>query len=98
MKKFVQFFTSRTFKYLVVFVVFVVAMFTGSVHNIQTRIKNILTIRELKQEIEYYKTKSKENQERLQQLKSDKEDLEKFARERYRMHAPDEDVYVVDYE
>ena len=36
--------------------------------------------------------------QRLQELKSDKEDLEKFARERYRMHAPNEDVYVVEYE
>ncbi len=98
MKKLIHFFTSKTFKYLVVLILFVVAMFTGSMHNIQTRIKNIITIRELKKEIEYYRAKSKENQERLQQLKSDKEDLEKFARERYRMHAPDEDVYVVDYE
>ena len=64
----------------------------------QTRIKNAITIRELKQEIEYYKDKSEKSKQRLQELKSDKEDLEKFARERYRMHAPDEDVYVVEYE
>lgn len=81
-----------------VFVVFIVAMFTSNVHNIQTRIQNTITIRELKQEIEFYRAKSQQNQERLQQLKSDKEDLEKFARERYRMHAPNEDVYVIEYE
>ena len=81
-----------------VFVVFIVAMFTSNVHNIQTRIQNTITIRELKQEIELYRSKSRQNQERLQQLKSDKEDLEKFARERYRMHAPNEDVYVIEYE
>lgn len=73
-------------------------MFTSNVHNIQTRIQNTITIRELKQEIEFYRAKSQQNQERLQQLKSDKEDLEKFARERYRMHAPNEDVYVIEYE
>jgi cell division protein FtsB len=73
-------------------------MFTSSEHNLQTRIKNAITIRELKQEIEYYKDKSEKSKQRLQELKSDKEDLEKFARERYRMHAPNEDVYVVEYE
>lgn len=73
-------------------------MFTSSEHNIQTRIKNAITIRELKQEIDYYKGKSEESKQRLKELESDKDDLEKFARERYRMHAPNEDVYVVEYE
>lgn len=73
-------------------------MFTSSEHNIQTRIKNAITIRELKQEIDYYKDKSEKSKQRLKELESDKEDLEKFARERYHMHAPNEDVYVVEYE
>ena len=98
MRKLLRFLKSKTFKYLLVFVVFIVAMFTSNVHNIQTRIQNTITIRELKQEIELYRAKSRQNQERLQQLKSDKEDLENFARERYRMHAPNEDVYVIEYE
>ena len=97
MKKTLQILRSN-FKYLLVIFVFVVAMFTSSEHNLQTRIKNAITIRELKQEIEYYKDKSEKSKQRLQELKSDKEDLEKFARERYRMHAPNEDVYVVEYE
>ena len=75
-----------------------IAMFTTSEHNIQMRLKNKETIRELKQEINHYKTRTEESKQRLQELSSDKEDLEKFARERYRMHAPDEDVYVVEYE
>jgi cell division protein FtsB len=98
MKKVLLFFRSNTFKCLLVVIVFLVAMFTSSEHNLQTRIKNAITIRELKQEIEYYKDKSEKSKQRLQELKSDKEDLEKFARERYRMHAPNEDVYVVEYE
>ncbi|MBO7159995.1 MAG: septum formation initiator family protein [Paludibacteraceae bacterium] len=98
MKKVIQFFRSNTFKYLLVVIVFLVAMFTSSEHNIQTRIKNAITIRELKQEIDYYKEKSEKSKQRLQELESDRDDLEKFARERYRMHAPDEDVYVVEYE
>lgn len=98
MKKAFQFLRSNTFKYLLVIVLFLVAMFTSSEHNIQMRIKNAITIKELKQEIDYYKKKSAESQKRLQELESDKDDLEKFARERYRMHATNEDVYVVEYE
>lgn len=93
-----QFLRSGKIKYLIVILIFVVAMFTSREHNIQMRIQNAITIRELKQEIEYYKAKTRQNQRRLQELQSDKEDLEKFARERYRMHAPNEDVYVIDYE
>ncbi len=96
MKKLIRFFKSKAFKYLLVFVLFLIAMFTSNVHNLQTRIQNTITIRELKQEIEHYKAKSEQNKQRLQQLKSDKDDLERFARERYRMHAPNEDVYVVE--
>lgn len=100
MKKIFKFLSSniKILKYLLVAVVFLVAMFASREHNLQTRIKNTITIKELKKEIDYYQTKSKQNQERLQELKSDTNDLEKFARERYRMHAPNEDVYVVDYE
>lgn len=98
MKKAIQFFKSNTFKYLVVILVFLVAMFTSREHNLQMRIQNAITIRELKEEIEFYKAKTEQNMQRLQELQSDKDDLEKFARERYRMHAPNEDVYVVDYE
>lgn len=78
--------------------VFLVAMFTSREHNLQMRIQNAITIRELEEEIEFYKAKTEQNMQRLQELQSDKDDLEKFARERYRMHAPNEDVYVVDYE
>ncbi len=98
MKKVIAFITSETFKYLVVIILFLLAMFLSSEHNIQTRIKNAITIRELQQEIDYYKGKSEKSVQRMQELESDKEDLEKFARERYRMHSPDEDVYVIEYE
>jgi cell division protein FtsB len=97
MKKTLQILRAN-FKYLLVIFVFVVAMFTGNQHNVKMRIKNAITIRELKKEIEYYRAKTEQNKQRLQELESDRDDLEKFARERYRMHAPNEDVYVIDYE
>ena len=58
--------------------------------------ENARTIKRLEKELAFYKNKSAENKKRLEQLKADKEQIEKFARERYRMHAPNEDVFVVE--
>ena len=58
--------------------------------------ENSRTIKKLEEELSFYKKKSEENKKRIEQLKADKEQIEKFARERYRMHALDEDVFVVD--
>lgn len=85
-----------TNKYLIVFVIFIIAMTTTEDHNAFQRMENARTIKKLQEELEFYKNKSNENIKRLEQLKADKCQIEKFARERYRMHAPDEDVFVVE--
>lgn len=85
-----------TNKYLIVFVVFVIAITTTEEHNAFQRMENSRTIKKLEEELSFYKKKSEENKKRIEQLKADKEQIEKFARERYRMHALDEDVFVVD--
>ncbi len=51
-------------------------------------------INNLKEERKFYIEKIVEDSTKLEQLKS-KEMIEKFARERYFMKAPDEDVYVI---
>jgi cell division protein FtsB len=85
-----------TNKYLIVVVVFVIAMTTTEEHNAFQAMENARTIKRLEKELAFYKNKSAENKKRLEQLKADKEQIEKFARERYRMHAPNEDVFVVE--
>ncbi len=85
-----------TNKYLIVVVVFVIAMTTTEEHNAFQTMENARTIKRLEKELAFYKNKSAENKKRLEQLKADKEQIEKFARERYRMHAPNEDVFVVE--
>ena len=96
MKKVFSILKILTNKYLIVFVVFVVAITTTEEHNAFQRIENARTIKKLEKELAFYKNKSLQNKKRLEQLKADKEQIEKFARERYRMHAPDEDVFVVE--
>jgi cell division protein FtsB len=96
MKKVFSILKILTNKYLIVFVVFVVAITTTEEHNAFQRIENARTIKKLEKELAFYKNKSQQNKKRLQQLKADKEQIEKFARERYRMHAPNEDIFIVE--
>jgi cell division protein FtsB len=85
-----------TNKFLIVTVVFLVAIFTTEEHNVVIRYENTRTIKQLEKELAFYKNKSAENKKRLEQLRADKAQIEKFAREKYRMHAPNEDVFIVE--
>lgn len=96
MKKVFSILKILTNKYLIVFVIFVVAITTTEEHNAFQRIENARSIKKLEKELAFYRNKSAQNKKRLEQLKADKEQIEKFARERYRMHAPNEDVFIVE--
>ena len=85
-------------KYFIAFVIFLVAMLLSENHNLRDHMKYEQTITELEEEIDHYRNKTQENKARLQELQSDKENLEKFARERYYMRNADEDLYKVEYE
>ena len=47
-------------------------------------------------EIEQYRKDLEEMEKRINMLKTDKDTLEKFAREQYYFTAPGEDVYVIE--
>ena len=49
----------------------------------------------LKQDREYYKKKIEEDRRKLNELKTDNDNLEKFAREQYRMKKKNEDLFIV---
>ncbi len=80
-------------KYGVVTVLFLVWMVFLDDHNIMTRYKLDLTVRQLEQEVV-------DNYDRLEQAKIDKvemeQNIEKYAREKYYMHKPNEDVLIID--
>jgi len=44
---------------------------------------------------EYFINKIEEDKRKLKELKTDDENLEKFAREQYRMKKADEDLYII---
>ena len=43
----------------------------------------------------YYKEEIKKTEEKLDELNSNVDSLEKFAREQYLFHKPDEDLYII---
>ena len=55
-------------------------------------------IRQLKGDIEHYQHVIDESNRRLNELRSNSENLEKFAREQYLMKKPNEDIYIIEVE
>ena len=68
---------------VLVFVVVMLFLFSDS--NIKKRIDSDKEIRSLKKQIDFYRKKTEENKVKLYELRSNKENLEKFARENYFM-------------
>jgi cell division protein FtsB len=82
-------------KYVLTIVVFVVWVFLLDSNNLISRYKDLVKLHKLKADKEYYTKKIEEDKQKLHELKTDDQNLEKFAREQYRMKKPDEDLYIV---
>ena len=78
---------------VLVFVVVMLFLFSDS--NIKKRIDSDKEIRSLKKQIDFYRKKTEENKVKLYELRSNKENLEKFARENYFMKKENEDVFII---
>lgn len=64
-------------------------------NNLLDRFSEMKKLRALEDEKAYYSKKIKDDQRRMNELESNKEDLEKFAREEYLMKKENEDIFVV---
>lgn len=82
-------------KYAVTIIGFVLLVCVIDPHNMIKRIEHRRQIRELKKEIEHYTDILNQSERGLQVLANDSNNLERIARERYGMHLPDEDVYII---
>lgn len=56
------------------------------------------TLREQNAQIEFYEREISSTENKINYLKSEKDSLEKFAREEYHYHEDGEDVYLVEYQ
>jgi cell division protein DivIC len=82
-------------KYVLTIIIFLIWLLLLDSNNLISRFKEIRALQKLRTEREYYQKKIETDRRKLQELKTDDESLEKFAREQYRMKRPDEDLYII---
>jgi cell division protein DivIC len=82
-------------KYVLVISVFTIWMLFFDQNNMVDRIKMASQIRQLEADREYYQEAIEKDSIRLHELTTDKENLEKYAREQFLMKKKNEDVFVV---
>ena len=81
--------------YVITSLVFVVWMLLLDSNNLIARFQLSSKLNSLENEKEYYEEKIKEVEKDRDELFGDHESLEKFAREKYLMKKPTEDIYIV---
>ena len=72
-------------------------MFLDS-HNLVDRFLSIRRLNRMEEEKEYYLKRIEKDSARMNELKTDRENLEKFAREQYLMKKEDEDIFIIEFE
>jgi cell division protein FtsB len=82
-------------KYLLTFIIFFVWLLLLDSNNLISRYREMKELRKLKEDREYYIDRIETDRRKLHELKTDNNNLEKFAREQYRMKKPDEDIYII---
>ena|ERR1700761_4675616 len=85
-------------KYFLVTLAFVVWMVFFDKNDLFSQYQYHQQVSKLKQERDFYKTQTTKVSKDLDELTSDPEKLEKFAREKYLMRKDNEDVFVIEKE
>jgi len=82
-------------KYVLVISVFTIWMLFFDQNNMVDRLKMTSEIRQLEADREYYQEAIERDSARFHELTTDRENLEKYAREQFLMKKKNEDVFVV---
>ena len=94
-KDFYNKYLSRINAYWLVTIVFFALTFLMGDSSLYKRYTYDEKIRSLEKEIKHYQKEIEINSKKLNDLHTDKEGLERFAREEYFMKKPNEDVYII---
>lgn len=81
--------------YWLVTIVFVILTFTAGDSSLYNRYQYDEKIRSLEKEIKFYQDEIEVNRQKLNDLHTDKEGLERFAREEYFMKKENEDIFII---
>ena len=82
-------------KYTITLLIFAIIIVFVDSSSLIDRYKAYREKRELQEEKAKYEESIKKDQEFLDAIQSDPEELEKFAREEYKMKGKNEDVYII---
>ncbi len=82
-------------KYALVLLVFVVWMTFFDESSFINRIANRHRVGELEDQKEHYLEKIENDQKRLEELRGNDKEIEKFAREQYHMKKDNEDIFII---
>lgn len=84
----------RRHKYMITVLIFIVVIGFLDENSLIQRVKHCSEISALNSEIEKYRKQYEEDTEKLKELTTNPEALEKIAREKYLMKKSDEDIFV----
>ena len=87
---------SKINSYWLVTIVFLILTLTVGDSSLYKRFTYDEKIRGLEKEIKHYQEEIDVNSKKLNDLKTDKEGLERFAREEYFMKKANEDVFIIE--
>lgn len=83
-------------KYAVTIGVFLLIICVTDQNNLLKRLQHRRQIHELEREIDYYTTMRDKSMKGLQELANDSNNLERIAREKYGMHLPNEEIFIIE--
>jgi len=82
-------------KYLIVFLGFTIFVVFFDNHNLIQRWHSYQNINRLESELKFYQDEIDATKRKKNELQSNKENLEKFAREHYYMRKKTEDIFII---
>ncbi len=82
-------------KYIIALVLFIIWILLFDNNNLIDRFHDLKSLKQLQKDREYYTNRIEEDRRKLNELRTDNENLEKFAREEYYMKKDDEDIFII---
>ena len=82
-------------KYVLTISLFFIWIMFFDQNNMVDRIRIFSEIRQLEEDKHYYQEQIRQDSARLHELTTDRDNLEKYAREQYLMKKKNEDVFIV---
>ena len=82
-------------KFVLTILIFIIWLLFFDQNNLIDRAKELRHLRQLENDKKYYMERIDNDYKRLEQLKTNNKNLEKFAREQYLMKKENEDIFVI---